>query len=1078
MHSETIDQPLVSVIVRTIGRKELNEALDSIAQQTYPHIEVIVVHAKGNDDLGLEESCGRFTLRIVSKDHSLPRSEAANLGLDSAQGKYLIFLDEDDLFYPEHVSNLMEALDYEDNAKVAYSGVRVVHILQDSTEGPTVDLNEAFELKRLQIENFIPINAVLFERSLLDFGCHFDNTLELYEDWDFWLQLAQYTTFLHVGKVSACYRNRGSSGFGADADTNFVLQARGRFFEKWKTRWSGEQLSELIDFIKENWPTVVSAKNNLAQARAVLSEQRHQLDSLNERLEEKEKLIHTQSKQIAEGNLQLIEKNQLIEKKEGVVKAYQQKIDEIYQSTSWRITRPIRGMKWLLLRTSFLTRSCLWSIEEHGGGIKGSCRLLRRSWELLRKYGVRGCVNRGKVYLHSFQSKGMPTVQIDDTSATFPLVNNLVAPHTRDVDIIICVHNALDDVKQCLSSLIRYTFPPYRIILVDDGSDEHSRRYLEEFATGQCIQLIRNEQAKGYTLAANQGLRASRGDYVVLLNSDTIVTPQWLDRMVTCAESDPRIAIVGPLSNTASWQSIPYVRSNDDWAANDLPKDLTINEMANLVAAWSGRLYPRIAFLNGFCLLLKRDAIEEIGYFDEDTFGQGYGEENDYCLRVRKAGRTLAVADDVYIYHTQSKSYSNAQRNKLVERSDRTLVEKHGQAIITQGVDQCRYSPVIQGIRARVAHLWNRYDIIVKTRDRWEGRRVLFLLPVIDAGGGGNIVINEACAMIRMGVDARILNLSLQRQRFERNYPNLAVPVIYASSGRDVPQHCEGFDAVIATISFTVDWISTLASPGKETALPTFGYYIQDFEPYFYKEGTIERQSAFKSYTKIPGIKRFCKTKWNCLEVREQTGVDCELVGLSLNVDLFRPRLRRYPPWPQRPLRIVAMIRPATPRRAARLTMEVLAAIYTKYGNNIEIILFGVDDDDPDFLNLPRGFVWKNIGKQPPEELALLFNESEIFVDFSSFQAMGLTAMEAAACGAAVIVPSRGGTTDFAFHEQNAMIVDTGQKDNCISALDRLINDAHLRERLGRQAIFDMAQYYPEIPASRILEILFKANTQ
>ena len=86
--------------------------------------------------------------------------------------------------------------------------------------------------------------------------------------------------------------------------------------------------------------------------------------------------------------------------------------------------------------------------------------------------------------------------------------------------------------------------------------------------------------------------------------------------------------------------------------------------------------------------------------------------------------------------------------------------------------------------------------------------------------------------------------------------------------------------------------------------------------------------------------------------------------------------------------------------------------------------------------------------------------------------------MEAMACGAAVIVPSRGGATDFAMHEQNALVIDTGQKDNCISALDRLINDAYLRERLSRQAIFDMAQYYPEIPASHILEILFKADTQ
>jgi glycosyltransferase involved in cell wall biosynthesis len=260
--------------------------------------------------------------------------------------------------------------------------------------------------------------------------------------------------------------------------------------------------------------------------------------------------------------------------------------------------------------------------------------------------------------------------------------------------------------------------------------------------------------------------------------------------------------------------------------------------------------------------------------------------------------------------------------------------------------------------------------------------------------------------------------------------------------------------------------------------LPKFGYYIQDFEPYFYREGTIERQLALKSYTKIPGIKRFCKTKWTRLEIQGQTEVSCELIGLSLNVDLFRPRPRRDPSWPQRPLRIAAMIRPATPRRAARLTMEVLETTYAKHGNNIEIILFGVDDDDPDFLNLPRSFVWENIGKLPSEELALLFNESDIFVDFSSFQAMGLSAMEAMACGVAVIVPLRGGATDFARHEKNALIIDTGQKDNCISALDRLINDAYLRERLSRQAIFDMAQYYPEIPASNILEILFRADTQ
>ena len=126
-------------------------------------------------------------------------------------------------------------------------------------------------------------------------------------------------------------------------------------------------------------------------------------------------------------------------------------------------------------------------------------------------------------------------------------------------------------------------------------------------------------------------------------------------------ESDPRIGLVGPLSNTASWQSIPDVRLPDgEWAENPLGEGTTPEDMARSVARYSGRLYPRLPFLNGFCLLIRRQVIDELGRFDEVTFGRGYGEENDYCLRAAKAGWQLAVADDVYVYHRQSRSYSHA----------------------------------------------------------------------------------------------------------------------------------------------------------------------------------------------------------------------------------------------------------------------------------------------------------------------------------------------------------------------------------------------------------------------------------
>ncbi len=282
--------------------------------------------------------------------------------------------------------------------------------------------------------------------------------------------------------------------------------------------------------------------------------------------------------------------------------------------------------------------------------------------------------------------------------------------HTQGVDIIVCVHNALADVQRCLAAITQHTIMPYHLILVDDGSNAETRDYLRNFCeqnphSQPPPQLIRNEKARGYTFAANQGMQASTQTYFILLNSDTIVSPYWLDRLLVCADSDERVGMVGPLSNTASWQSIPEVEYRGDWASNPLPLDMTVEQMANRVAASSERLYPQLPFLNGFCLLIKRALQAEIGYFDEATFGAGYGEENDYCLRAGKAGWKLAVADDTYIYHAQSRSYSHERRKQLADRAGQALTQKHGEQLIHEGVAICRDSPTMQTIRQRAKGL-------------------------------------------------------------------------------------------------------------------------------------------------------------------------------------------------------------------------------------------------------------------------------------------------------------------------------------------------------------------------------------
>lgn len=645
-----------------------------------------------------------------------------------------------------------------------------------------------------------------------------------------------------------------------------------------------------------------------------------------------------------------------------------------------------------------------------------------------------------------------------------------IYPHRASVDIVVCVHNALDDVRRCLSSIVCNTLPPVNLILVDDGSDAPTRDYLMSFAAAQDAMLLRNDQARGYTYAANQGMQASIADYVVLLNSDTLVTPDWLDRLIMCAESDAKIGMVGPLSNTASWQSVPEVEADGDWAVNTLPPDVSVERMAQLIASRSARLYPRIPFLNGFCLVIKRELIEAIGYFDEATFGAGYGEENDYCLRARQSGWDLAIADDVYVFHAQSKSYSNERRKALCDRAGAMLAHKHGHEVIEQGVGFCREDRVLQGMRARARLLFERQNLVERGRKRWEGRRILFVMPVMAAGGGANVVITEARAMLAMGVDVRILNLKRIRIPFEESYPELEIPVVYAASEDEFVSIARNYDAVVATANHTVRWLAPLATLPDG---PVIGYYVQDFEPYFYAEESLEYRIALDSYALIPQMRCLTKTAWNRDEVQKLTGVNCVLVGASYDTHLFMPRRRQGSVEQRNRLRVCAMVRPSSERRQPGLTMRVLRQLQRLRRDRVEIVIFGVADSDPEFARLTRDFVFLNVGLQTPEQMASLLNEMDIFADFSIYQAMGLTAMEAMSCGVAVIVPSQGGAGSFATDRQNALFVDTLAEQSCLEALLQLVDDNAMRESLQSAALHSVVRYAPEKAGLAILDALF-----
>jgi LmbE family N-acetylglucosaminyl deacetylase/CTP:molybdopterin cytidylyltransferase MocA len=229
------DVPLVSVLIRSVDRQHLQEALDSVALQTWPNIEVVVIAAQPGHQ-PLPERCGPFPLRLVPTDVPLPRSKAANRALDEARGEWLLFLDDDDWLTPGHVARLAQVLQLQPHARAAYTGIALVDG-DGRPLGQTLDL--PFDGIRQLAGNLTPIHAVLFSRDLLAAGLRFDEALDRYEDWDFWLQLSRQTLLVHLPGASAVYRIHESSG--VHNDTGPGGEATQLVYRKWKAGWDAGQ---------------------------------------------------------------------------------------------------------------------------------------------------------------------------------------------------------------------------------------------------------------------------------------------------------------------------------------------------------------------------------------------------------------------------------------------------------------------------------------------------------------------------------------------------------------------------------------------------------------------------------------------------------------------------------------------------------------------------------------------------------------------------------------------------------------------------------------------------------------------
>ena len=299
------------------------------------------------------------------------------------------------------------------------------------------------------------------------------------------------------------------------------------------------------------------------------------------------------------------------------------------------------------------------------------------------------------------------------------------------LSIVVPIYDAAAALERCLASLARHRPAQSEIVLVDDASPDPSiAPMLQQFARSEAgVRVITAPENAGFIATANLGAAAaSGGSDLLFLNADTEVTAGWADEMAAVLAGDPGAAVCCPLSNNATYLSVPKYQQ-----ANELPAGFDAERMAKLVRESAGELRSLAGPTPvGFCMLVRRSAWDSFGPFDP-AFGRGYGEEDDFGPKVQAAGFKVVCAPRAFVYHRGGSSFAGSAGLPELRRANANLLLERWPGYDVRTRAWCQANPlrpmheriwealIRTGAGLHVLHVIERWETAGALRDdMWE----------------------------------------------------------------------------------------------------------------------------------------------------------------------------------------------------------------------------------------------------------------------------------------------------------------------------------------------------------------------
>jgi len=340
--------------------------------------------------------------------------------------------------------------------------------------------------------------------------------------------------------------------------------------------------------------------------------------------------------------------------------------------------------------------------------------------------------------------------------------------------------------------------------------------------------------------------------------------------------------------------------------------------------------------------------------------------------------------------------------------------------------------------------------------------KVTFVMPGRGGGGGAHSVVQETLGLQSLGISASIATNAETAQAFGMLYPELEAgghKALEFEGADGLAAAISGADMAIATTApsahLLADSLRRLGAQGDRVPRPA--YYVQDYEPLFFAPGSAAWQTAWSSYSALPGALLFAKTDWLCEMVASNHALKVNRVRASLDHELYRPDLGTVR---SGPVRISAMIRTNTPRRAPNRTARILAQLAENYGERVVLTSFGSQSDDLRRRGLELSDRIDHRGVLDRGQVADVLRASDLFLDLSDYQAFGRAALEGMACGCVPVLPVFGGASEYAKDRWNGFVVDTRSDEAILAAVsDFLLCGPDARNDLRHNALSTALTY-------------------